>query len=114
MNIQERKLLGKILEYRYAVKQKNFDFTSELESKSVNKLEDVALLLNAFYTTSIANRYFSEEAPLEEATEVIGIIDEDTYDSPTEKLLDFVLQLRVQNKDAKFNFNQKNIIGLGA
>ena len=86
------KIKKKIKEYRAmvrecltAIEQNNLSFTSELENKPVNDLENMAGYLDALYGSWA-----------------------DNYDSPTEKLLDFVLQLRVQKKDAQFNFNQEN------
>lgn len=111
----ESELINKLSKYKFAVMQSNFDFISELENKSVRELEEMALLLNAEYITSTANSDFPSE--LDSLYETIEKDDlyylkknyDYKYDSPTEKLLDFVLQLRVQKKDARFKFNQENI-----
>lgn len=104
----ERELLRKILGYEFAIMQNNFDFISELENKSVRELDAMASLLKALYNTSMANSDFpSELDSLYETKEKDDLYYlrknyDYKYDSPTEKLLDFVMQLRVQKKDARF------------
>ena len=106
---RERKRLRKLIEYSHAIKQNNFYFISDLQNESLSELENMASILNALYRSGITNRDFPSGAPLDEQIEIVQIINTDKYESPTEKLLDFVLQLRVQKKDARFKFNQENI-----
>ena len=60
-----------------------------MENEKIEELEELA--------KSLAIRYS------------VGDIYGNKYDTPTEKLLDFVLQIRVQKKDTQFDFNQENI-----
>jgi len=75
---------ARLKEYLSAIEQGNFEFSVDLENKTMEELEELAKILATWY----------------------GV---DGYDSPTEKLLDFVLQIRVKKKDAQFVFNQENI-----
>jgi|GEM_PF-6976523 len=86
MTKRERERLGRVMEYLSAIEQNNYDFTSEIESKSVRELENMAIFLNDFYGSKA-----------------------DKYDSTVEKLLDFVLQIRVQKKNEQFIFYQRNV-----
>ena len=81
---KERK--ARFKRYFSAIEHNDYSFTSELENKSVRELENMAESLNILYGSWAEN-----------------------YDTPTEKLLDFFLQLRVQKKDAQLNFSQENI-----
>jgi len=109
MKKRERELLRKVGEYKFAIMQNNFDFTSELENKSVYELEEMAQFLNVMYTSAVNYDFPSEAESVYDENKIALINSADNYDSPTEKLLDFVLQLRVQKKDVQFNFNQENI-----
>jgi len=90
MKKQEKEKLHKraarLKEYLSAIEQGNFEFSVNLENEVIEELEELAIILLTWYN-----------------------ISSDNYDSPTEKLLDFVLQIRVKKKDAQFKFNQENI-----
>jgi hypothetical protein len=71
----------KLKEYLFAIEQGNFEFSIDLENETIGELEELAKVLAIWYSE---------------------------YDSPEEKLLDFVLQTRVRKLNEQFVFNPEN------